>query len=122
MERVKDFFYFILKRILLIAILASLAYVVFTNLDYLMNIKATSQDVKKIVQKEQNKEIIEITIPEGINSSQLAKLLKGYKLIKDEEIFVTKFDEINKDKDIKSGSFSIDKSSDLDKIIKILTN
>lgn len=120
MERIKDLFYSIFKRILLLAILLGLTYVVYTNLDYLMDIRATSKDVAKI-SHDNKKENIEITIPEGINSNQLAKLLKGYKLIEDEDSFVQKFEEINKDNPIPEGDFNIEKGSEIEEIIDIIT-
>lgn len=120
MNRVKDFLYNFIDILLLLAILLGSAYVVYYNLDHLMNLRTTTKSVADI-SEDKKATSIHITIPEGINKQQLAKLLKGYHLIESEDDFIKKFDGLKKEK-IKSGDFNIKRNMTIDEIIPVITN
>lgn len=120
MNRIKDFFYDFIDILLLLAVLLGSAYVVYYNLDHLMDLQGTSEVVTKMVE-EKNDKSIRVTIPESTNTKQLAKILKGYHIIEDEESFIKKFNQLNKDAKIKSGEFEIKEGMSDQEIIKKVT-
>lgn len=119
MNRIKDFFYDFIDILLLLAILLGSAYVVYYNLDHLMDLKGTSKVVTKMVEEKKDS-TIHITIPEGIDKEQLAKLLKGYHIVENETQFVNKFDQMKKTI-IKSGDFQLKQSMSIEEIINTIT-
>lgn len=120
MNKIKDFFYNFIDILLLLAILLASGYVVYSNLNHLMNLKNTTKiTAEKVKNKEESQ--VSITIPKNTDLEQLSKLLKSYSIIDNEEKFKEEFNKINKDAKIKSGDFKIKGDTTLDEIIKSLT-
>ncbi|MDO5026270.1 MAG: hypothetical protein Q4E50_00400 [Tissierellia bacterium] len=120
MNKIKDFFYSFIDILLLLAILFASGYVVYYNLDYLMNLKTTTE-VTSQERNEVKEADLNITIPNDTDSKQLAKLLKSYNLIDKEDKFIEKFNDINEKAEIKSGEFKISPHLSYEEIIKKLT-
>jgi hypothetical protein len=71
--------------------------------------------------KTNSAEKISVEIKSGMNSEDIADLLKEKGLIKDTKAFLKKLGETDKDDKLKVGSFEILKGSSYDNIISILT-
>ncbi len=75
-------------------------------------------------EKKDNKEkekYVEIIIPKGTSSTQVAKMLKNKGIIKDNVEFHKYLEKKNKTTKINVGTFKIKENSDYDEIIKVLT-
>lgn len=121
MNKIKDFFYNFFDAIVALVLIGLIAYVLITNVTYLMDID-TSVVLAKVETYSTNdhKMTIDATIPQDISQEQLADVLVAYKLINNKEEFLeilSKTDYTN----IKSGDFSIEEDSSYEDIIKELT-
>lgn len=120
MRRLKDFFYNFIDLLIIVAILAACTYVVYFNLDKLMNLQSISQ---QMVRKESKKTVKEITItlPNGLNSKQLADILEGYKLINDKEAFINNLNETKPNAQIIAGDYKVKNNITEKELIEIVT-
>ena len=121
MNKIKDFFYNFFDAIVALVLIGLIAYVLITNVTYLMDID-TSVVLAEVETYSTNdhKMTIDATIPQDISQEQLADVLVAYKLINNKEEFLeilSKTDYTN----IKSGDFSIEEDSSYEDIIKELT-
>ncbi len=64
---------------------------------------------------------VEINIEKGLNSGQVAKLLKDKELINDELTFINELNRQNKSNIIQYGKYSIKKGIETQELIKIIT-
>ena len=122
MSRIRDFFYNFLEFIIAMALLAYIIFVLTTNLQYLMNLDqnaviATSSEKVDI----QVSDTTSVILPTDLNVEQLATVLEGYKVISNKEEFINKFNEINSEAIISSGSFDISSDASVEDVIKIVT-
>lgn len=124
MRKIKDFFYNFQDMIIVLALLALIAYVLFTNVNYLVNLEnpklqTSTKNDDQVGPKETTTEVI---IPKDIDKKQLADVLKGYGAIESTDSFIKRFDEVNKDAKIKSGIVNIKSTMTMDEIIKEVTS
>lgn len=121
MNKIKDFFYNFFDAIVALVLIGLIAYVLITNVTYLMDID-TSVVLAKVETYSTNdhKMTIDATIPQDISQEQLADVLVAYKLINNKEEFLEILSKTNYT-NIKSGDFSIEEDSSYEDIIKELT-
>lgn len=120
-EKIKDFFYYFFDIILAILIIGGISFVIYTNLDYLINLD--HKDINANAQVEEKKEedlLIDVDIPKDIKSEDLAILLESYGLINDKKDFEDKLNNYKKDSEINTGNFKIKSNIAMDDLIKIL--
>jgi len=120
-EKIKDFFYYFFDIILAILIIGGISFVIYTNLDYLINLD--HKDINANAQVEEKIEediLIDVDIPKDINENDLTKLLTSYGLVEDQEAFKEKLTTYKKDKKIKTGNFQIKKNISMDDLVKII--
>ncbi len=120
-EKIKDFFYYFFDIILALVILAGISFVIYSNLDYLINLD--HKDINANAQVEEKIEediLIDVDIPKDIKEDDLAKLLTSYGLVDDQEAFKEKLTTYKKDKKIKTGNFKIKKNISMDDLVKII--
>ncbi|WP_282926779.1 hypothetical protein [Helcococcus kunzii] len=120
MRYIKDFFYNFSDIIFAIIVTALIGYVLFFNLNHLVNIEnenvSTVQAKNEIVNKKD--EEINVMIPSNLNVEQLAEILKEYKVINDTKPFIEKFKDTKKT--IKSGEIKIKQDVSLDELEKLI--
>ncbi len=120
-EKIKDFFYYFFDIILAILIIGGISFIIYTNLDYLINLD--HKDINANAQVEEKKEedlLIDVDIPKDIKSEDLAILLESYGLINDKKDFEDKLNNYKKDSEINTGNFKIKSNIAMDDLIKIL--
>lgn len=117
MKYIKDFFYNFSDIIFALLVVVAIGFVLYTNLDYLVNVEE-NQSTVETVQKNETKEevVITVTIPSNLNLQQLADLLKEYKVIENKEDFVKSIKSPENVK-IKSGTYEFKQDEDFNKII-----
>ncbi|EHR33962.1 hypothetical protein [Helcococcus kunzii] len=120
MRYIRDFFYNFSDIIFAIIVTALIGYVLFFNLNHLVNIEnenvSTVQAKNEIVNKKD--EEINVMIPSNLNVEQLAEILKEYKVINDTKPFIEKFKDTKKT--IKSGEIKIKQDISLDELEKLI--
>lgn len=120
MRYIRDFFYNFSDIIFAIIVTALIGYVLFFNLNHLVNIEnenvSTVQAKNEIVNKKD--EEINVMIPSNLNVEQLAEILKEYKVINDTKPFIEKFKDTKKT--IKSGEIKIKQDISLNKLEKLI--
>ncbi|MCT1795570.1 hypothetical protein ACWOAQ_01875 [Helcococcus kunzii] len=120
MRYIRDFFYNFSDIIFAIIVTALIGYVLFFNLNHLVNIEnenvSTVQAKNEIVNKKD--EEINVMIPSNLNIEQLAEILKEYKVINDTKPFIEKFKDTKKT--IKSGEIKIKQDISLDELEKLI--
>lgn len=120
MRYIRDFFYNFSDIIFAIIVTALIGYVLFFNLNHLVNIEnenvSTVQAKNEIVNKKD--EEINVMIPSNLNAEQLAEILKEYKVINDTKPFIEKFKDTKKT--IKSGEIKIKQDISLDELEKLI--
>lgn len=123
MNKIKDFLYNFLEMIVAVALLGLIVFVLWTNLNYLMNLNQAS--IANASNEEQvNSDEVQttnVTLPSDLNVEQLATVLEGYKVIENKEDFIKKFNETNPSAKILSGSFDIPNNSSIEDIIKLIS-
>lgn len=120
MRYIRDFFYNFSDIIFAIIVTALIGYILFFNLNHLVNIEnenvSTVQAKNEIVNKKD--EEINVMIPSNLNVEQLAEILKEYKVINDTKPFIEKFKDTKKT--IKSGEIKIKQDISLDELEKLI--
>lgn len=77
-----------------------------------------SQDTQE---KKESGTMIEINIPAGSASSNIASILVDSGLIKEKDLFLKKLSELNLETKLKYGKYKVPKNSSLEEILSILT-
>lgn len=122
MKYIKDFFYNFSDIIFALIIVVAIGFVLYTNLDYLVNVEEAQAAVETIKENESKEEVvITVTIPTGLNVEQLADLLTEYKVIENKEDFIKSFETTEK-VSIKSGTYKFKQGENFDRIISTLIN
>ncbi|MDO4605563.1 MAG: hypothetical protein Q4B23_06270 [Helcococcus sp.] len=122
MKYIKDFFYNFSDIIFALIIVVAIGFVLYTNLDYLVNVEEAQAAVETIKENESKEEVvITVTIPSGLNVEQLADLLTEYKVIENKEDFIKSFETTEK-VSIKSGTYKFKQGENFDRIISTLIN
>lgn len=122
MKYIKDFFYNFSDILFALLAVVGIGFVLYTNLDYLVNVDEVQATSETIEETKQEKEVpISVTIPSGLNIEQLADLLAEYKIIDNKDEFIKSF-ETTKNVTIKSGTYEFLKGESFDKIKSTLIN
>lgn len=122
MKYIKDFFYNFSDIIFALLVVVGIGFVLYTNLDYLVNVEEVQAAVETVEEDETKEEVvISVTIPSGLNVEQLADLLAEYKVIENKEDFINSF-ETTENLSIKSGTYEFKQGENYDNIISQLIN
>ena len=122
MKYSKDFFYNFSYIIFALLVVVGIGFVLYTNLDYLVNVEEVQAAVETVEEDETKEEVvISVTIPSGLNVEQLADLLAEYKVIENKEDFINSF-ETTENLSIKSGTYEFKQGENYDNIISQLIN
>ena len=122
MKYIKDFFYNFSDIIFALLVVVGIGFVLYTNLDYLVNVEEVQAAVETTEESKSEEEVlISVTIPSGLNVEQLADLLSEYKIIENKDDFIKSF-ETTENVTIKSGTYEFLKGESFDKIKSTLIN
>lgn len=120
MKYIKDFFYNFSDIIFALIVVVAIGFVLYTNLDYLVNVEEARAYVDTIEEDKPKEEVvISVTIPSGLNVEQLADLLAEYKVIENKEDFIKSF-KTTENVSIKSGTYEFKQGENYDNIISLL--
>lgn len=141
-EKVRDLFYDTTDYILVLIIIATVTGIIAWRLDSLFDKGSKShssnsteistsssyndneKDKKNsdLIEKEKNKQkgVIHIVIPEGTLPNSIATILLDYGVISDKFEFLKKSQELGLDTKFRSGEYDINKNSSLEEIIRII--
>ncbi len=122
MKYIKDFFYNFSDIIFALLVVVGIGFVLYTNLDYLVNVEEAQAAVETTEETKSEEEVsISVTLPSGLTVEQLADLLAEYKIIENKDEFIKSF-ETTENVTIKSGTYEFLKGESFDKIKSTLIN
>ena len=121
MNKIKDFFYRYFDFLIAFIIIVVISFVLYINLNYLLNLNSVSIEQEKLESSEEANEI-SVYIPGNISPDQLADILIGYEIITDKEKFLNSYQELASQREIKSGDFLLRSDTSLQDLVLSITS
>lgn len=93
MKYIKDFFYNFFDLIIALIVISAITFVLYTNIDHLLNVEVEATDITSMNDVEESKELqeIEVSIPTNIEIDKLADILLEYNVIENKDYFIEEF-------------------------------
>lgn len=122
MRYIRDFFYNFSDIILALIVTIGIGYVLFLNLNYLVNIETQAStntiSTNEVVNK--NELEIDVIISSNLSIEQLADILNEYKIISNKKDFIEYFSKLNLI--IKSGQYTLKQNMSNEELENIIFN
>lgn len=121
MNKIKDFFYRYFDFLIAFIIIVVISFVLYINLNYLLNLNNVSIEQEKLESSEEASEI-NVYIPANISPDQLADILIGYEIITGKEEFLITYEQLASQREIKSGDFLLKSDTSLQDLVLSITS